>query len=108
ASGTKNITRDPLHPPVTETASRPYLVSRYQIFKGKVDPTQLSAAERTLAALTAASVQDERDFPLIERWAQAIADCLASAPVDAGRCFLPSPDALLATPRARYRNVTIH
>ncbi|HLR56925.1 MAG TPA: flavodoxin domain-containing protein [Beutenbergiaceae bacterium] len=85
ASGMKNITRDPLHPPFTEPASRPYLGSRYPIFKGKVDPTQLSAAERTLAALTAASVQDERDFPLIERWAQAIADCLAAAPVDAGR-----------------------
>src|SRR5699024_3043757 len=103
-----NTSRDPLHPPFTEPASRPYPGSPYPILTGKVDPTQPSAAERTLAALTAASVQDERDFPLIERWAQAIADCLAAAPVDAGRCFLPSPDALLATPRARYRNVTIH
>lgn len=77
-SGMKNTTRDPLHPPFTEPASRPYLGSRYPIFKGKVDPTQLSAAERTLAALTAASVQDERDFDLIRNWAGHIAAHLAS------------------------------
>jgi len=77
ASGMKNITRNPLHPPFTEPASRPYLGSRYPIFKGKVDPSQLSAAERTLAALTAASVQDERDFHLIGNWAKAIASQLA-------------------------------
>src|SRR5690625_3290386 len=46
ASGMKNITRDPLHPPFTEPASRPYLGSRYPIFKGKVDPTQLRSEER--------------------------------------------------------------
>jgi len=73
ASGMKNITRDPLHQPYTLPASRPYLGSRYPIFKGKVDPKQLSAAERTLAALTAASVQDERDFGLIKRWAGHVA-----------------------------------
>lgn len=78
ASGMKNITRDPLHPPFTEPASRPYLGSRYPIFKGKVDPSQLSAAERTLAALTAASVQDERDFTLIGAWASRIANHLAT------------------------------
>lgn len=77
-SGMKNATRDPLHPPFTEPASRPYLGSRYPIFKGKVDPTQLSAAERTLAALTAASVQDERDFDLIRNWAGHIAGHLAA------------------------------
>ncbi len=81
-SGMKNTTRDPLHPPFTEPASRPYLGSRYPIFKGKVDPTQLSAAERTLAALTAASVQDERDFDLIGRWAQRIAAHLTPASTD--------------------------
>lgn len=75
-SGMKNVTRDPLHPPYTEPASRPYLGSRYPIFKGKVDPKQLSAAERTLAALTAASVQDERDFVIIERWARHVAQHL--------------------------------
>jgi len=78
ASGMKNATRDPLHPPFTDPASRPYLGSRYPIFKGKVDPTQLSAAERTLAALTAASVQDERDFDLIGAWATHIAKHLAT------------------------------
>src|SRR5699024_3436602 len=81
-SGMKNITRDPLHPPFTEPASRPYLGSRYPIFKGKVDPTQLSAAERTLAALTASSVQDERNFPLIEQWAERIAAHLSLAGSD--------------------------
>lgn len=81
-SGMKNTTRDPLHPPYTEPASRPYLGSRYPIFKGKVDPTQLSAAERTLAALTASSVQDERDFRTIGLWAKAVASHLADAPLD--------------------------
>lgn len=81
-SGMKNITRDPLHPPFTEPASRPYLGSRYPIFKGKVDPTQLSAAERTLAALTAASVQDERNFELIGQWAERIAAHLSRAGSD--------------------------
>lgn len=84
-SGMKNTTRDPLHPPFTEPASRPYLGSRYPIFKGKVDPTQLSAAERTLAALTAASVQDERDFHTIGRWAQEIAAHLDRHSADAAR-----------------------
>lgn len=71
-SGMKNTTRNPLNPPFTEPASRPYLGSSYPIFKGKVDPDELSAAERTLAALTAASVQDERDFGLIEQWGRKI------------------------------------
>lgn len=84
-SGMKNVTRDPLHPPFTEPASRPYLGSRYPIFKGKVDPAQLSVAERTLAALTAASVQDERDFDVIGRWAEEIAARLARSSVGPSR-----------------------
>lgn len=84
-SGMKNVTRNPLHPPFTEPASRPYLGSRYPIFKGKVDPTQLSAAERTLAALTASSVQDERDFTTIGRWAREIAAHLDRHSADAAQ-----------------------
>lgn len=84
-SGMKNVTRNPLHPPFTEPASRPYLGSRYPIFKGKVDPTQLSAAERTLAALTAASVQDERDFDVIGKWAKAIESHLERSSADASQ-----------------------
>lgn len=82
ASGMKNITRDPLHRPFTDPASRPYLGSRYPIFMGKVDPSQLSVAERSLAALTGASVQDERDFDLIEAWAEKIASHLTSISSD--------------------------
>lgn len=73
-SGMKNVTRHPLNPPFINAASRPYLGSSYPIFKGKVDPTQLSMAERTMAMLTAASVQDERDFNLIEQWARKISE----------------------------------
>lgn len=79
ASGMKNTTRDPLHPPFTDPASRPYLGSRYPIFKGRVDPSQLSMAEKSLAMLTASSVQDERDFDLIEAWAAKIAAHLAES-----------------------------
>src|SRR5699024_2380932 len=52
ASGLKNVTRNPLAPPFTQPAARPYLGSRYPIFRGKVDPDQLGDAERALIAMT--------------------------------------------------------
>ncbi|MPV51164.1 MULTISPECIES: flavodoxin domain-containing protein [unclassified Pseudactinotalea] len=78
ASGLKNITGNPLAPPFTHPAARPYLGSRYPIFLGRVDPDVLTDAERALISMTRANLEDRRDFELVSAWADEVASVLGA------------------------------